>query len=307
MSAITGYHGDRRTKTVRRKIRWGDVIAPYLFVLPFILFFVVLFLGPAVYSFVLSFFDYKGYGTATWVGLENYDAILSYQVFWTGMRNVFFYWIAHVIPMMALAFLLALLLRSKLVGAKRIFKPILFLPHLVAGVSAALLFRSFFSTNYGVLNTWLGTNIPWLEDMNLARWVVVIVLLWRNTGYWFIIYLAGLTAINPELEEAATVDGANAWQRMTRITLPLMRNTLLFAFVVDGIQALKLFGVPNVLGANTGLLCPTGMAPVLNILIDSIRSGRYGRASATGWLLFLVIVLVTRVQFWVFRNRGKES
>src|SRR5215813_7639832 len=114
-----------------RKRRWGDLLAPYLFISPFIIAFVFLFLVPGIYSFVLSFYRYKGYGNATFIGLANYQATLDYHVFWEMLGNTVTYWVAHTIPMMAIAFGIAVLVRSKLVRRKSFFKPIIFLPNIV--------------------------------------------------------------------------------------------------------------------------------------------------------------------------------
>jgi ABC-type sugar transport system permease subunit len=283
--------------------RLGEKLTPYVFVLPFVVFFLAFFLAPAVYSFVLSFYKYRGYGPARYVGLDNYRAILHYHVFWTMLKTTIFYWIAHAIPMMTMAFLLAVLVNSRLVKLKNLFIPLIFLPQIVASVASALVFQNFFGTHTGVLNTMLGIQTPWLEDMSLAKWTVVILLVWRGTGYWFVIFLAGLTSISDEVNEAATVDGANVGQRLLFITIPLMRNTFLFAFVVDAIVTLRLFAEPNVLGAKAGTLAPLGMAPVLNLVVNDIRSARFGPAAATGWILFALTVLVTAVQFILIRSR----
>ena len=287
----------------RRRRRWGDVLAPYLFVLPFVVFFVGLFLGPAIYAFILSLHRYSGFGPATWVGLTNYEVVLNNGAFWRELRNVFFYWIAHAIPMIAIAFLLAVLVHSKLVVHKRLFKPIIFVPQVVAAVAAALLFQNFFGTKYGILNNMLGTEVPWLTDMSIAPWTVVVVLIWRGTGYWFVIFLAGLTSISQDVMEAASVDGANAWQRMTRVTIPLMRNTFLFVIVVDAIVTLRLFAEPNVLAGKPGTLAPVDMAPVLNLVVENIRSAQFGLAAATGWLLFLVIGVISWLQFRLLQSK----
>lgn len=286
---------------------WNDLLAPYLFVSPFLLSFILLFLGPALYAFVLSFFKYRGYGTATFVGLKNYTTILNYNVFWIELGNVLFYWVAHTIPMMTIAFLLAVLVDSKLVIHKRIFKPLIFMPQIVASVAAALLFQNFFGTRYGILNSLLGVEIPWLTDMSLARWPVVALLVWRGAGYWFVIFLAGLSTIDPEVTEAAKVDGASSWQRLTRITIPLMKNSFVFAFIVDAIVTLRLFAEPNVLGGRAGTLAPVGMAPVLNLLVENIRTARFGQAAAVGWLIFALIAVVTFVQFRILGVNDRED
>lgn len=290
----------------KRSARWKDTLAPYLFISPFLLAFISLFLIPALYALGVSFFRYRGYGNAAFIGLDNYRAMWNYDTFWRLLGNTIFYWLAHAMIMMPIAFLLAVLVNSPLVRYKRFFKPVLFFPQIVAVIAAALLFQNFFGGEYGVLNSILGTNIPWLQDMKIARWVVVINLVWRGMGYWFVIFLAGLSAINPEVQEAATVDGVTPWQRITRITVPLMRNSFVFAFVVDGIVTLRIYAEPNILGGRAGTLAPHGMAPVVNLVIESIRVGRFGQASAAGWMLFIIIAFFTFVQFKIL-NRGQED
>jgi ABC-type sugar transport system permease subunit len=277
-------------------------LVPYVFIFPFVLFFVILFLGPAFYSLYLSFFRYAGYGESVWVGVDNYRAVFQYNVFWIEIKNIFFYWMAHAIPMMALAFGLAVLVHSRLATYRNVFKPLIYMPQIIATVAAALIFQNFFGTQYGVLNRILGAEIPWLSDMDLARWVIVIFLIWRGLGYWFVIFLAGLTSINPEIMEAATVDGATGWRRMVYVTIPLLRNSFLFAFVVDGVVTLRLFAEPNILVGKAGALASVEVAPVLNLVIEYIRSARFGMAAATGWILFLLIAAISWIQFSLFQR-----
>ncbi len=274
-----------------------DRIVPYVFIAPFLISFLILFIGPALFTVIISFFRYPGYGSASWTGLGNYRAMLTYKVFWGELGNTVFYWVAHVSLMMIFAFGLALIFHSKVIPHIRIFKPIIFLPQIVAAAAASLIFRNFFGSEYGVLNHLLGTNIGWLTDMQIARWAVVIMLVWRGTAYWFVVYLAGLTTINPEVLEAATVDGASAWQRIIQVTIPLMRNTFLFAFVVSAISSFRLFTEPNVLVGTMGSLAPVDVAPILNSVVQSIRDARFGAAAAVGWLVFVLIAAVSFVQF----------
>jgi ABC-type sugar transport system permease subunit len=294
----------------RRDLRIGrlkDAFAPYLFILPFVLSFLVLFAGPAIYSLALSFFRYKGYGEARFIGLSNYTATITYHVFWTAVGNTMFYWLVHVLPLMGLAFGLAVLVRSRFVAFKRVFKPTLFLPNIVAVVAASLVFQSLFGTQYGIINTLLGVQIPWLQDPTLAKVAVVILIVWRNVGFWFIVFLAGLTSINPELEDAARIDGATAWQRLRFVIIPLMRPIFLFAFVIDAIGSFQLFTEPNVLLARGGSLAPTDTAPMLNLLVINLRSGNFGQAAAVSWLLCIIIVAATVVQFRLFRDNAGSA
>jgi ABC-type sugar transport system permease subunit len=288
---------------MRRRVR---SLQPYLFVAPFLLAFLSIFLGPAAYAFWLSFTRYRGFGVARWVGLENYRFILAYDAFWNMLGNTVFYWVAHAVPMMVLALLLAVAVHERLIRWSGTFRTIVFVPQILASVATALLFQNIFATHYGLLDRLLGVDIPWLTEPSLSRWTVVFVLTWRATGYWFIVFLAGLTTISPEVNEAAAIDGAGFWQRLWRITLPLMRPTLLFAVLVDAIVSLRLFAEPNVLLGKAGQLASLSGAPLLNLVVEQMRAGQFGGAAATGWLMFALIACLTFSLFCIMRERGRS-
>lgn len=288
----------------RRSLR---SLHPYLFIAPFVLSFLGLFLGPAGYAFYLSFTRYRGFGVARWVGLDNYRVVLAYDAFWTMLGNTLFYWIAHAVPMLALAFVLAVMVQRRAIRWTRTFKTLVFLPQMLASVATALLFQNIFGTHYGLVDRLFGIDTAWLTDPALARWTVVAVLIWRSTGYWFVVFLAGLTTISPEIDEAASLDGASGLQRMRLITLPLMRPTLLFAVLVDAIVTLRLFAEPNVLLGKPGTLAPTTGAPLLNLVVERMHSGQFGAAAATGWLLFVLIAILTFGMFHLMRVRSEAA
>lgn len=297
--ALTGraYH----LEETARRVRVSDTLAPYLFLAPFLLSFAVLFVGPALYSLALSFYRYRGYGSATWVGFDNYSTVLSYHVFWTELKNTVIYWLGHMFPLLAIAYLLAVLIQSKLVRARSFFKPVIFLPQVVAPVAAALIFHDVFTQRVGLIDSLFRVEIPWLQDMGLVKIAVIVLLIWRGTGWWFVVFLAGLTSINEDLYEAATVDGASAWQRLVYITTPLMRNTFLFAFVIDTISSFRLFTEPNVL-VSAAADAPPPMAPILNLLVSYLQSAQFGPAASVGWIMFLLLALVSWAQFRIFRQ-----
>jgi ABC-type sugar transport system permease subunit len=177
----------------------------------------------------------------------------------------------------------------------------------MAVVASALIFQSIFGTQYGVINTILDTTIPWLQDPNLTKIIVVVLMIWRGMGWWFVIYLAGLTSINPEVEEAAIVDGATPLQRLFWIIIPLMRNVFLFAFVIDAVTSFRLFAEPNVLVARGGSLAPNDVAPVLNLLLMNLQNGQFGLSAASGWIIFVLIASVTVIQFAIMRTREEVA
>ena len=282
-------------------------MVPYLFILPYLISFVLFFAFPAGYSFVLSFFNYKGYGVARFVGLQNYISLLNYSGFWKSIGNTLFYFGVHLIPVMGGAFLFALLLQSTVLGKwQKVFKPILFLPQVIPVMAATLTFRIIFATNTGAINQVLGLGVRWLEDPSVMRWSVIILLIWRATGWFMIVFLAGLTTINPSLYEAAILDGASAFQRTTRVTIPLMRPIFLFAFIMDAISSFKIYTEVNVLIGGT-LNAPTDAMPIMNMVTNNMRNGSFGMASAAGWLLFVMILGISIIELILMRERRAQA
>ena len=280
-----------------------EKMVPYLFIAPFLISFAVFFVFPASYSLVLSFFKYKGYGKATFVGLNNYHSLLHYSAFWKAIGNTLFYFLVHLLPVMGFAFLFAVLLQSERIGKIRsVFKPILFLPQVVPVMASVLTFRVIFSTYTGAINQVFSLTVSWLDDPNIMRWTVVAYSVWRSTGWFMIIYLAGLTTINPSLYEAAILDGATSAQRIFYITIPMMRSIFLFAFIMDAISSFKVYTEVNVLLAGVGN-APTHAAPIMNLVTTNMKNGNFGMSSAAGWLLFLMILVISLVELLLMREK----
>lgn len=291
--------GQRKPK--RNLNRYG--IVPYMMIFPFVIAFVMFFLYPAGYSLYLSFFKYRGYGPMTFVGFNNYKNLLNYSGFWKAVGNTLFYFVLHIIPSIGLGFVMALLLQSKSAkNIQRVFKPIIFLPQVIPTMATALVFRVIFSTNTGALNQFLGLSINWLDNPTTMRLCAVFLICWRGMGWFVIVFLAGLTTIDPNLYEAASIDGATAVQRTFKITLPLMRPTILFALINDAISSFKLYTEVNVL-VNGGGQAPTDVAPIMNIITSNMTNGVFGMASAAGWLLFIMILILSLIETLLTKER----
>ena len=273
--------------------------APYVFLLPFIVVYLATFFFPALYSLVLSFYKYKGYGTAKFVGFNNYKSLLNYSTMWKCLGNTLFYFIMSYIPTMLISFCLAVLVRSKtLKRFQRFYKPIIFMPQICAVVAASLIFQIIFGGDVGVINQLLGTKIPFLTDLKYMKWPVVALITWRGIGWYFIIFLAGLTTISEDVEEAALVDGATPFQKMIHVILPLMRPTFMLTSITYAIGSLKLYTEPNVLLSRTE--APLQVAPYINIVTTNVNGGNFGMASAAGWLLVILIIACTLLQLKFF-------
>ena len=293
----------RATRTTPRA-RGREAAAPYLFILPFLLSFLAFFLVPVIYSFVISLTRYKGYGAMKYVGFNNYERLFNYGAMWQSLLNTLIYFICAFIPVMIVAFVLAVMMRSGTMSRfQRIYKPMIFLPQVCAVVASALVFQVIFGTNVGVVNQVLHTSFNFLGDTSLMRIPVVIMLIWRNTGWYFIIFLSGLTTVSSDILEAAKIDGANSVQTMFRVTIPIMKPIFELSFITYAIGAFKLYTEPNLIISKDE--APLAVAPFVNMITTNINGGVYGMACAAGWILVAIIMLLTLLQLRLFN--GKED
>ena len=247
------------------------------YIAPFLIVFLVFSAYPEVYTFVVSFEHNSGYGTVAAAGWSNYIALLTYGAFWQEVENTFFYWVLHAVILIPLAFILALVVRSKFVRGKGFWRTVIFLPQVMTTVAVALVFQVAFGSPQGLLNNLFGTDVPWLTNTTLAKYVVVMLLVWQGFGFWFVIFLAGLTTLDPELEDAAVVDGASVFQKTLRVTVPLMRNILFFAVIIDAIGSMAMYTQPNVLTTmGAGQVAVPQVGTVSNILVTNLQAGDLG-------------------------------
>ncbi len=176
-------------------------------------------------------------------------------------------------------------------------------------VAVSLVWQTLFSTHYGVLNSLLGIHVAWLTDYALARWIVVLLLVWQGLGFWFIVFLAGLTAVDPAVLEAAVIDGAGVIRRTVSVLIPLMRPVILFAVVIDAIGSMALYTQPNVLLSQGGALANPSVSTLSNLEIGNLQSGVFGQSAAAGWLLFILTIGVTVIVFggnWLLGGRSPK-
>jgi ABC-type sugar transport system permease subunit len=289
-----------------KKNQFKRNITPYLFIAPFLISFVLFFIIPSVYSLILSFYKYAGYGEAKWVGLQNYQSIFTYQRFWDALKRTLFYWLAKFVPVTVVSFMLAWVLRGRTIRdskAGKFFKPVLFIPQICSTTAVAIIFEILFARQTGVINQLFGLDIGWIDGTTTVKWVVLILLIWRSIGWFMVVYMSGMSAISDEITEAALIDGASEFQTMIHITIPMMKSTFEFAFIMDAISSLRIFTEPAVLTDTSGNLSKATAEGVINLLMANIQSGNFGMASAYGWVLFVIIFVVSMFIFSAMRDK----
>lgn len=283
-------------------------VAPYLFLLPsFLLLCVSVFL-PIVGGFWLSLQKWEFIGPPPrYVGVANYLHLLHDSVFATSVRNTIYYTAGSVPIGIVTALALALLLNQRLLG-RGLLRSAYFFPTVTSTVAVSLVWLYMFDAHLGVVNYALQlVGLPpqkWLNDPVMAMPAIILYGIWHGVGYNMMIFLAGLQAIPRDLYEAAMVDGANRRACLTKITLPLLRPVSLFVLITSVIGSFKVFDAVYVMTRGGPGYATIPM--VLYIYLTAFQSFDLGYASAIGYVLFAVVLVITLVQLKGFGPEGSD-
>lgn len=302
----------RATPAARRRsaCQGRQARAAWLLSLPFLLLFVVFMAWPVIQSVFLAFTDATRRDLRTpfavdFVGLENFVQALGDERFRKAAANTF-YFVLVGLPLTLIVALAAAVALDKGIGRLRgFFRLGFYAPVITSIVAVAVVWRFLLHPQYGLVNevlSWVGIAGPnWLGSTTWAMPSLIAMAVWRNFGTAMIIFLAGLQGVPASLQEAAALDGANAWQRFWSITLPQLRPTVLFISVTTMIGYLQFFEEPFVMTDRGGPLDSTLSASLFTY--EQFSFGNYGYAAAVSYLIFVVIAAVTVLQFRLLRER----
>ena len=302
-----------------RLYRLDERVSPYLLISPFFVIFAVFGIFPLLYTAYVSLTNRNLLDpTYEFVGLENYRQLLTDSYFWNAVTNTLGIWVLSTLPQLLLALALAHVLNTSM-RVRTLFRMSVLLPQVTSLVAVALIFTDLFATDYGLLNYLLNQlgigSVDW-EAGRLSSWIALSVMVtWRWAGYNALIYLAAMQGIPNELYEAATVDGASKWQQFRYVTIPQLRPTIIFTVIVSTIGGLQLFTEPFLFSndPSSGVTGGSGrqFQTVTMYLYEKAFGGgefKFGYASAIAWCLFLLIVVISLVNFLLVRRiRSAES
>lgn len=276
-------------------------IAPYLFILPFFITFAIFMLYPFIYSVIISCTEWNGIGVDNikWIRLENYYKLFQDSTFLQSLANGVILYFMYVPVLIVLSILLAVLLNSKWLKGSGFFRSATYIPNITSTVAAAYIFSLIFSNSEnGIINLILGIfgigPISWFSSATMARIALCLLMIWRWLGYDTILMMAGLNAINGELNEAAEIDGASKFQIFIRITLPLMKNSILFTCIMSTIGTFSMFTEPKIL--TQGGPINTTMSTVLYLYNTNFKFLKMGYASAMAVVYFILMLVFTLIQ-----------
>jgi len=276
------------------------------FILPWASYFLVFWLYPLSYSFYLSLTDFQLLrGSGDFIGSSNYSRLLGDPVFMTSLANTF-YFVFGTIPVTTIAALILALLIAEKVPGHRIFQAAYFIPSITAMVVIALIFYNLYSRD-GYIHTLFrlaGLKPPangFLQSEKTALWAIMGMDIWVAIGYYVLIFLAGIKAIPTELLEAARVDGAGFVRRSLSITIPLLKSTFAFVIVLNTIRSFQIF--IEIFVMTSGRPFNSTLTTVYFVFDKGITRGDIGYASAAAYILFLIIMVFSLLQFKLINVR----
>jgi ABC-type sugar transport system permease subunit len=289
-----------RLTHLQQRNLWG-----FIFAVPALTLFAVFSIYPIASTFILSFFDYSVVDPPKPAGITNYQQILGDPRFHSSLFNSLRYVLFTYVPVWILALLLALALNTR-IKARGIFRTIYFVPVVMSWVVVSVIWKLIFHRN-GLFNTLflapLGVGPKnWLTSLDLAPIAIVIMSVWKEVGFFMVVFLAGLQSIPSDYAEAAKIDGSSNFQVFRYITLPLLQPTILFATVIGMITGLQVF-IPQFVMTQGGPVDAT-LVLTLDIYQTAFVFLNGGKASAMSVVLFVIIALITLTQFRLYRSRA---
>lgn len=302
--------GRRRRSRLPDRSGWK---AALLFLMPALVVIGVFFVGPVLAAFVLSFTDFDIYaladpGVARYVGLQNYVDLVQNPLFWQALWNTCYFVFVGGPLSVAVSLGAALLVNSKLIRFKALWRTIFFAPVVTTLVAVAIVWRYLYHTRYGFLNYALGLvgiePVDWLGDPTWAMPAIILLAVWKNFGYNMVIFLAGLQAISPQLYEAAKIDGAGIWAQFRHITLPQLAPTFLFVGILTMVGYFQLFAEPYVM--TQGGPVRSTVSIVYLMYEEGFIWWNMGYATAVAFALFLIMLAGTMIQLRL-QKEGAEG
>ena len=296
-----------------RRLLYSKKLAPYLFILPFVLTVAIFWIIPVAQSVVMSFQEVL-YGQATYIGTRNYERLWRDQVFWKAVYNSLRYMVLTLFLLIPIPMVLAAMINSKLGNGrlKNFFKSSMFVPALTSVVVAGIVFRLMFAeSSSGMMNQVVGFfgfgPVRWLREDLTGLLALLLLAVWRWTGVNTMYFLAGLQAIPEEQYEAASIDGAGAVKRFLYVTLPGLKPTIVYVTTISVYGGLAMFLESFMLYAGNMSPNNQGLTIVGYLYRKGIQENDLGFASAVGVVLLVLVLVINLTQLTATGTFRKES
>lgn len=281
------------------KRRRSDIFWGFIMIAPLVIGLSIFYFYPFIKVFFDSFHEVGAFNRTKWVGLENYQKMLSDKTMWQSLWNTVRYVLLVVPGTLILSLLVAVLLNAKIKG-RSIFRVIYFIPAITMGAAVAMIWKWIYNGDYGILNYLLAminvNPIQWISNPKITWISISIVAIWMNVGYNMIIILAGIQGISKSYYESASLDGANGIKQFLHITLPLVTPTMFFVLITTLISTFQIFDVIYMMIISKSLAIEASQSIVVYFYRNAFEFSKKGYASSIAILLFVIIMAVTIVQ-----------
>ena len=290
-------------------------VSPYLYIAPFFALFGIFGLYPLLYTAWVSLHDWQlASADHPWSGLDNYRQLVTDPVFWNALWNTFGMFVLSTVPQLTIALFVASLLNRRLRG-RTFFRLSVILPMATSVAAVSIVFSQLFSRDFGIINWVLGGVGVQPIEWQAAKWsswsAVALMVNWRWTGYNALIFLAAMQAIPRDLYEAAALDGAGGWRQFTKITVPMLRPTILFTVIISTIGGFQLFTEPLLFNSGSsnyqGGSLRQSQTVAMYVWENAFVKFDFGYASAVAWVLFLIILVASALNFLAVRRLGGKD
>lgn len=283
-----------------KKFIYNQKVAPYIFVLPFIIIFCVFFIYPMINTIVMSFQQVLP-GQTTFIGLDNYTRLLGDKVFYKAVANSFIYMVLTLVLLLPFPMMFACMINSKFMKAPGLFKSLMYLPAITSVVVAGTIFRLAFSESSDalmnqVLQLFGFEPIKWLRMQGTGFFTLLLLACWRWTGVNMMYFLSGLKSIPGELYESAEIDGANTWQQFIKITAPLLKPTTIYVLTISVYAGLAMFTESYMLWGGNNSPQNIGLTIVGYLYRQGIEKNTLGYASTVGIVLLILAMAINLTQ-----------
>lgn len=288
----------------------GKKCAPYMFLLPFIVFFLIFRFWPILWSLGVSFFKYDISGIPKFIGFGNYIQLFTDATFRKATINTIYFVVIYNVTMISISIVLAVLLNSSLLRGRKIFRSIYFIPIAMSLPVVAIVFEMIFAKNIGLISVLFNMfgseyNLRLFREIDLAMWGIIMMRIWRGIGYYCAYFLAGLASIPEEIYESANIDGSGPVTTFFHITLPLLKPMLMFVVIMSTMLSFQVFDEPWIITQGG----PANSTLTLQIYLfqTSFLEGNLGKGSAVAYIMTLLMMGLSILYVNRLAEKGEDQ
>jgi cellobiose transport system permease protein len=303
----------RSNTSVKSKssLRAGEGRLAFFAISPFYFLYLIFGIFPILYTSYMAFFSWDPLGTKDFIGLDNFINLFHDEVLWKSLRNTLSIWVLGTIPQLALALYLATILNRNRLRFSNFWRAAILIPNVTSVLAIAVIFSSLYGRDFGLINYALHffgvDKIDWMNGTITSHVEIATMIIWRWTGYNALIYLAAMQSIPKELYESASLDGATGWQQFKYVTLPGIRNVMIFTITMSTIGGLQTFNEPYILGGVTGGNDKQFYTLAMFLYEEAFRKFQFGYGAAIGIFIFFCVVIFALVNATITSKIAKDS